>query len=47
MDKNFKKSTGTLVTVNLSAGADFFKHEVVTAMKIVRIIQWLASDAVR
>ena len=35
------------ITGNSETGADSFKHEVVNAMKSERIIQQLASDAVR
>ena len=35
------------IYTNSYAGADFSKHEVVNAMKSVRILQQLASDAVR
>ena len=46
--KNSKKPSGTLNHWRfLQAGGDSLKHEVVTAMESVRIIQQLASDAVR
>ena len=44
--KNSKKSTGTLITGNSQAGTDSSKYEVVNAMKSMRIVQQLATDAV-
>ena len=35
------------ITENSLAGADSSKHEVVIAMKSARIVQYLASDAIR
>ena len=39
VDKNSKKSTGTLIIGNSEAGADSSNHEVVVVVKSVRIVQ--------
>ena len=47
VDKNSKKLQEHYITGNSYAGADSYKHKVVTSMKSVRIVPRLASDAVR